>query len=76
MTRATDPTTPAAPAAPADASAAIVATPAGIRAAPARVQRDGLFPLWRLSGRITLRTPLHLGSGRDDAITLPDRPGR
>ncbi|MBK6716199.1 MAG: hypothetical protein IPG57_14175 [Burkholderiales bacterium] len=76
MTRATDPTTPAATAAPADASAAIVATPAGIRAAPARVQRDGLFPLWRLSGRITLRTPLHLGSGRDDAITLPDRPGR
>lgn len=79
MTRATDPTTPAAtavPAAPADASAAPVATPAGIRAAPARMQRDGLFPLWRLSGRITLRTPLHLGSGRDDAITLPDRPGR
>jgi CRISPR/Cas system CSM-associated protein Csm3 (group 7 of RAMP superfamily) len=76
MTRATDPTTPATPAAPADARAATVTTPAGIRAAPARVQRDGLFPLWRLSGRITLRTPLHLGSGRDEAITLPDRPGR
>lgn len=45
---------------------------------PAGSTRDlrPLTPLWRISGRFTLRTPLHIGTGRDESITLPDRPSR
>lgn len=69
-----DVTVPAAApaAAPTTAPALIPATPA---AGSTRDLRP-LTPLWRISGRFTLRTPLHIGTGRDESITLPDRPSR
>jgi hypothetical protein len=44
-------------------------------APPTRDLRPQL-PLWRITGRFTLCSPLHIGTGRDEAITLPDRPVR
>ncbi|MBU0500016.1 MAG: hypothetical protein KJ558_04550 [Gammaproteobacteria bacterium] len=35
-----------------------------------------LLPLWRIQGALTLKTPLSIGSGRDEPITITEKDGQ